>query len=149
MRRADSPPSFFNKKLNIAKMKQQIATDPSQSARLIACGVDEASADMVWTTWENDNKRWIELNVMNEYAYEMGCLSPIPAWSLSALLTSVIPPKIIIGCGDEKYTLRPELLSRHDGWRFVFFAVHKADSPVECVVQGIEWLARNGYRLNP
>ena len=41
-------------------MKHQIATDPSQSARLLACGVDLKSADMSYTSAKD------------------GCLSTIP-----------------------------------------------------------------------
>ena len=74
-------------------MKTPIATNPSQSARLIVYGVPEDSADMVWTTFENDGEKQTQLSVMSEYAYEASCLNPIPAWSLSALL-SLLPPNI-------------------------------------------------------
>ena len=72
-----------------------IATTPEQSQRLLACGVSPDTADMCWTTWENDGEKITQLNVHDEYCYEVQCLNPIPAWSLSALL-GLLPKKIDI-----------------------------------------------------
>ena len=74
-------------------MTTSIATTPSQSRRLLECGVDPKTADMVWTYFESDGEQYERLDVMSEYAYEVSSLKPIPAWSLSTLL-SLIPPII-------------------------------------------------------
>lgn len=123
-----------------------VATDPDQSARLIACGVDEASADMVWTTWENDDEKLTQLSVMSEYAYEMGCLNPIPAWSLSVLFALL--PHSVKADSIEYYK---EITA---GWR-VSYAYYDdilicfdAHDLIECCVTAIEWLTQNGYKLN-
>lgn len=73
-----------------------IATTKEQSTRLLQCGVDPETADMVWTIWDNDGERYEQLSIMDESAYEMACLNPIPAWSLGALLTKVLPKEIVI-----------------------------------------------------
>ncbi len=79
------------RKCTILKSQKMTATNREQSQRLLACGVDPETADMVWTIWDNDGERYEQLSIMDESAYEMACLNPIPAWSLGALLTKVLP----------------------------------------------------------
>ena len=73
--------------------KTNIATTSSQSRRLLECGVDPKTADMVWTRFESDGEQYERLDVMSEDAYEVSSLKPAPAWSLSALL-ALIPQTI-------------------------------------------------------
>ena len=69
-----------------------MATTKEQSRRLLACGVSPDTADMCWTRFEPDGEK-----------YEFASLSPIPAWSLSALL-GLLPKEIVtdtIMCDDD------------------------------------------------
>ena len=84
-------------------MKTEIATTKEQSRRLLACGVSPDTADMCWTRFESDGEKYEQLSVMDESTYEFASLSPIPAWSLSALL-GLLPKEIVtdtIMCDDD------------------------------------------------
>ncbi len=134
-------------------MKHQIVTDPSQSARLLACGVDLDSADMVWTTWDNDEEELTQLSVLDESAYEMGCLNPIEAWSLSALL-ELLPRQINDSDFEYRLVLSPSRYSK--GWIIEYIdedaneTLHGICGPllIEGCVLMIEWLVHNAYTLN-
>lgn len=120
-----------------------IATDKSQSARLLKCGVSADTADMVWTRFESDGEKYEQLSVMDESAYEFASLTPIPAWSLSALL-SLLPEGMgnAVGAypGTNRYTCFT--LIDPDVKPVV------ADTAIEAVVQMIEQLTANGYKPN-
>ena len=137
-------------------MKYQIATTPEQSARLIACGVDEATADIVYTTWDNDGETLTQLSVMSEYAYEMDCLNPTPAWSLSALL-AMLPKEIYDNSDDMYYFSLAKDMAFTDEYSAAYIPcwsegddlIYKRDNcPIEACTQMIEWLTKNNYRLN-
>lgn len=83
-------------------MKTNIATTQDQSVRLLRCGVSADTADMVWTRFESDGEKYEQLSVMNESAYEVASLTPIPAWSLSSLL-GLLPKEICDESGDDFY----------------------------------------------
>lgn len=138
-----------------------IATDKSQSARLLKCGVPAESADMCRTHFESDGQKYEQLGVMDEYAYEYASLNPIPAWSLSRLL-SLLPTSILSPLGNE-YMLELSKLRMHNAWevqwwynrsRFTTYDKQKKfhklwdKSPIEACVKAIEWLTSNGYKLN-
>ncbi|MDE5568927.1 MAG: hypothetical protein K2J12_10880 [Muribaculaceae bacterium] len=129
----------------------QIATNKEQSARLVVCGVNEATADMVDTIWENDGEKLTQLSIMSESAYEMSCLNPIPAWSLSALL-SLLPKdlmwqglyyRLVMGPNGNEWEIEYNDLSVTNNLHMVI-----ADTPIEACVQMIEWLTANNHKLN-
>lgn len=146
-------------------MNQQIATSPSQSQRLIACGIDPKTADMVWTSWTSDGEKVLFLSVMNEFAYEIDGIEPIGAWSLSRLL-ALLPAyvdghyltiqKVPANQRQDFYGivyLRCEYQDKTKKDRLKVYSDNKlcscaSNSPIEAVVLTIEWLTKNGHKLN-
>lgn len=91
---------------------------------------------------------------MDESTYEFASLSPIPAWSLSALL-GLLPFKI--HSGKYEYWLDIAPMDYGKQWSIGYYCTEKprvikglthTDSLIECAVQEIEWLSKNGYKLN-
>ena len=137
-------------------MTQQIATDPSQSARLIQCGVDPKSADFVWMDDKPNNPR---LTLRTEIIEDSNPYIVAVGWSLGRILA--LSPKIII-CDAYGYiwleivwlyeensipTIRyftppNENDDESDQWEFT------DESIIECAVQAVEWIKDNGYKLN-
>ena len=130
-------------------MTTNIATTREQSARLLQCGVDPETADMVWTCFESDDEQYDKLGVMDEFAYEFSALKPIPAWSLSALLN--LMPRTVTHKGRTNiFGLYHEEEKDGGGWNYscpgiVYFT---GDTPFEAVIKMIEWLTANNYKLN-
>lgn len=124
-------------------MKTEIATTKEQSRRLLACGVSPDTADMCWTRFESDGEKYEQLSVMDESAYEVASLTPIPAWGLSSLL-GLLPKEMGIAVGaypdSDKYTcftlIDPDI------------EPIVADTAIEATVQMIEQFVANGYKLN-
>ncbi len=140
-------------------MTTNIATTKEQSARLLQCGVDPETADMVWTHFKSDDEQYERLDVMSEYAYEVSSLKPIPAWSLSALLP-MLPYKIEIDEDPYAEILEYGLLIYPfmGSWQVDYLycendechclkCIHSTDI-IEACVQTIEWLTANNYKLN-
>lgn len=129
-------------------MKQNIATDSSQSDRLLRCGVSPDTADMhiddygeLWASPYKDNQRKDEKGFT-------------PVWSLSALL-GLLPFKI--HSGKYEYWLDIAPMDYGKQWSIGYYCTEKPkvikgltrmDSLIECAVQEIEWLTANGYKLN-
>lgn len=135
-------------------MKTNISTNKEQSDRLLRCGVPADTADMCWTRFESDGEKYELLSVMDESAYEFASLSPIPAWSLSALL-GLLPFKI--HSVRYEYWLDIAPMDYGKQWSIGYYCMDKpkvikglthTDSLIECAVQEIEWLTSNGYKLN-
>ena len=137
-------------------MKHQIATNPDQSNRLLACGVNPDSADMFYTNYRtkpNDKMPIVKtapLGIRKDL---------IPAWSLSALL-SLLPTEIKeeISRFDEIQTYGLLIYPYMQGWQIDYQyceddechclkCVHGSDL-IEACVKAIEWLTANGYTLN-
>lgn len=138
-------------------MKIEIATSREQSERLLKCGVDPKTADMVWTTFDNDGEKSTKLDVMDEYAYEFASLHPIPAWSLSALLALL--PKEIYSHDDNvlyypsltrDYPFKPDYaLAYRNAWvndEEELFRTH-SESPIEACVKAVEWFKSKDYEF--
>ena len=143
-------------------MKHQIATNPEQSKRLLACGVDPNTADMYLSInmCPGENYGKYSTRVLGEDLITLPeilrSIDHAPAWSLSALLA--LHPKEITDdngneyhfslayerplCSDYDVSYKPcwfdgdDLIAKHD------------PSPIEACVQAIEWLTANGYILN-
>lgn len=126
----------------------QIATTPEQSARLIACGVDPKSADMVNIDGDKPNVR---------YSYtDMTAPNNEPAWSLSALL-ALLPKEICNNCDDPYYFSLAKEMASSDDYRAAYkpcwfegedLIYKRSLSPIEACVQMIEWLVDSEYKLN-
>lgn len=127
-----------------------IATDKSQSQRLIACGVDPKTADLVWTHFESDGEKYEKLDVMDEYAYEAACLDPVPALSLSVLL-SFLPTPIFT---ENRKQFAMAIKRNKSVWFVSYENTHEilfqshSDNPIGAVVRAIEELTAHGHQLN-
>lgn len=130
-------------------MKTNIATDSSQSRRLLRCGVSADTADMSWVVLSDDTE--ILTAIPNLAQSEV---INYPAWSLSALL-ELLPFKI--HCGNNEFWLNVAPMNYGKQWSIGYYCTEKprvikglthTDSLIECAVQEIEWLTANGYKLN-
>ena len=138
-------------------MKNQIATNPEQSQRLIACGVDPKCADFVWMEDKPNPRLTLRTEIIedsNPYIVAFG-------WSMSALI-AMLPTYLTSAMGN-KYMLELSKLRMHNAWEVQWFngrerwrtvdkdkKYHKLwdESPIEACVKAIEWLAANGYNFN-
>lgn len=157
-------------------MKHQIATNPDQSKRLLACGVDPNTADMYLSINLNDGENYgkYSIHILGE---DMRTIDEImqardlsPAWSLSALLevmpkhledfplTKWYPPFIEdeiwemdipnVLNGDVKlYSNGTKWIVDYD-WDGFSGTLPQSENPIEAVVLAIELLHANGYTLN-
>ena len=128
-------------------MKQQIATDPSQSARLIACGIDPKSADFVWMEDKPNPCLTLRTEIIedsNPYIVAFG-------WSMSALIAML--PKYLMWQGlYYRLVMGPDVTR----WEIEYNDLSvlnnlyrvKADNPIEACVQMIERITSNSYTLN-
>lgn len=139
-------------------INHQIATTPEQSARLIACGVDLSTADMMW----KEDLTSIRLQVLNhQWIENLRNLHYSPAWSFSALL-ALIPPCLHSPMGTE-YRLELSTLRIHTEFEVQWFSGHDRwhptdenggyvrlwdKSPIEALVKAIEWLTLKSIKLN-
>lgn len=115
-------------------MKHQIATDPSQSARLTACGMDPKSADMVLTRLGN------VLQATDDFPIDRAKETPV--WSLPALLYALKGLRILVAYQPD--TKEWQALS---GRPAVVYGAY-SDNPIESCVKLIERLTSEGYKLN-
>lgn len=135
-------------------MKNQIATTPEQSQRLIACGVGYKTADMTLSY----NNGYYELMAT---PFHYGCFDEkdAPAWSLSALL-ALLPTEIKEDNGyfDEISTYGLLIYPYMQGWQIDYQyceddechclkCIHDSEL-IEVCVKAVEWLLKNGYKLN-
>lgn len=127
-----------------------IATNSSQSDRLLRCGVSADTADMHIS---NYGELWASPYKDNQRKDEKGFA---PAWSLSRLL-GLIPHVIeVYDDGDYYFSLAQEFPASEDYhaaykycWADDDVCAGKRDAdPIEACVQLIEWLTANGYKLN-
>lgn len=127
-------------------MKPQIATTPTQSARLIACGVDLTSADMCYLYFLDGR---IELVPKDFGDYDHSYENDSPAWSLSALLA--LFPDI-----EGRYFSLTKEYPLPGGYSVAYLPWHTdgkiryafQDNPIEACVRKIEYLTSKGIKLN-
>lgn len=153
-------------------MKTNIATTPEQSQRLIACGVNPNTCDLAWQvpitlSQKRKGDRILIFRNPNRELHN----SDIPAWSLSALLDSVLPkhledfpltkwrPPFLedeiwemdnegVLNGDVKlYSNGSKWIVDYD-WDGFSGTLPQSENPIEAVVLAIELLHANGYKLN-
>lgn len=137
-------------------MKTNIATDSSQSDRLLRCGVSADTADMCWIAPNRLVTGGVGFPTLMcaEYFKHDDSIHQNPAWSLGALL-GLLPFKIH-SCKHE-YWLDIAPMDYGKQWSIGYYCMEKpkvikgltrAYNPIECAVQEIEWLTINGYKLN-
>ena len=138
-------------------MKSNIATDGSQSQRLLRCGVPADTADMIGVEpdYGYECEPWSSMQGHDTHGY-------FPAWSLSALL-GLLPKEIDID--GYKYRISIYFESPDEpviGNQWCLYYKPKKHSEksriddvpmyapdlIESAVKMIEWLTANGYKLN-
>ncbi|RXE71570.1 hypothetical protein ED352_04500 [Muribaculaceae bacterium Isolate-002 (NCI)] len=132
-------------------MKALTASNIYQSNRLICYGVDTNTADMFWqvpvTVSQKRQGEHILLIRHGEYELYPG---DIPAWSLSALLTSVLPARVEIGSLKAELRLSTRLTDNGNciwGISYQFgetpMCYHESADPIQACIEMIEWLAKH------
>lgn len=135
-------------------MTTNIATTKEQSARLLQCGVDPETADMMFTPHNT-----LSAEPYKETLKDRGYF---PAWSLSALL-ALLPKEIDI----DGYAYRISIYfenpdepvignqwclyykpKKHNEKSRIDDVPMYAPDLIECAVLMIEWLTANNYKLN-
>lgn len=119
-------------------MERKIATTQDQSQRLLHCGVSADTADMMFTPHNT-----LSTEPYKEALKDRGY---IPAWSLSALITNVLPHNISVDKYNYKGATEYEVGCYFTGHRDKI--AFNAPDPIEACVQLIEWLTKNNYKLN-
>ena len=128
-------------------MKHQIATNPDQSKRLLACGVDPNTADMLLY----DNALSVQVRGLGKIPK---CATP--AWSLSALL-ALLPMEIKKDGIDFDMMLKAYpneeecyrwCISYYDLELDATAYYSEAPDPIEACVRIVRTLTDNGYTLN-
>lgn len=128
-------------------MKTNIATDFLQSQRLLRCGVSADTADMFYQTPITVSQKATREDILLERkADETLFDTDTPAWSLSALLTKVLPHNISVDKYKYKGATEYEVGCYFTGHRDKI--AFNAPDPIEACVQLIEWHTTNGYKLN-
>lgn len=135
-------------------MKTNIATDSSQSQRLLRCGVSADTADMIGIepNYGYECELWSSMQGQDTRGY-------FPAWSLNALL-GLLPKEIKVDESPHDEVQRYGLLIYPfmGGWQAEYQyceddechclkCVYGTDL-LEACVQLIEWLMENNYKLN-
>jgi hypothetical protein len=135
-------------------MKTNIATDRSQSQRLLRCGVSADTAGMCYDSGAlslMDYDSAVHERDSRRESYEV-----IPAWSLSTLL-GLIPHVIeVYDDGDYYFSLAQEFPASEDyhaAYKYCWadddaMVGRRSSCPIEACVQLIEWLIENNYKLN-
>lgn len=137
--------------------KQTIATDRSQSQRLLRCGMSADTADMSWNKAQAANRdgySWLLCSA--NFLKTDNSDRCVPAWSLSKLL-GLIPHTIEVYDGCNYYLSLahefPGSEDYHAAYKYYWadddvFVGKRSSCPIEACVQLIEWLAENNYKLN-
>ena len=134
-------------------MKTNMATDRSQSDRLLRCGVSADTADMCYDSGAlslMDYDSAVHERDSRRESYEV-----VPAWSLSRLL-GLLPKRIKRGdCSDYTLNLSCDGCFWDLGYTYARYrgeddslVLFEDKDPKEVCVKTIEWLTANGYKLN-
>lgn len=134
-----------------------IATTQDQSDRLLRCGVSANTADMSWRTilCPSNDEPWADpqLSVLSYSAAKdiYGDDYVEPAWSLSALMTKILPSNIRYKGHTSILEITPSnWQSDEQIWEAAYdidLGVDASD-PIEACVLMVDKLVANGYKLN-
>ncbi len=94
------------------KMERNIAVSRKHIFELANLGVDISDASMCWV--QEPNEKNFRLVVHDEYCYEMGCLNPVPAYTLQDLIVKL---KGDVNCFDQG-TMEDYPSVKETPWRF-------------------------------
>ncbi len=140
-------------------MKFSTSTNIDQSHRLMQCGLDANTADMLWRRVYDpisDSYEYKEHLLVMKYDTAKtiyGEKDVTPAWGLSVLL-ALMPETITQGKTIFYLDFAPY---DNKGWGFGYFnstgirsikGLTNPCDPIEAAVRLIEWLKGNGYSLN-
>lgn len=130
-------------------MKKQITTNTDQSERLIACGVNQKTADFVWMDDKPNNPR---LTLRTDIIEDRNPYIVSVAWSLSSLI-ELLPPTI----EESETTYYLDIVPFNEKvWGIGYFSddsisqikfLTRISDLIECCVEVIESLLKNGYNL--
>lgn len=155
-------------------MKTNIATSCSQSQRLLRCGVSADTADMFYQTPITVSQKATREDMLLVRKADMALFdTDTPAWSLSALLSNVLPKHLDdfpftqwiepfsdgeiceIENNDERVLNGDVKLSYEEtawivdyDWDGFTGVLPNSDNPIEACVRAIELLYANGYKFN-
>ncbi len=136
-------------------MKTNIATTQEQAARLLRCGVSADTADMCYDSGAlslMDYDSAVHERDSRRETYEV-----VPAWSLSVLLSTILPCDISDNEIDYSLFLqRRRSADNTPTWELSYYNLEydatllfvEVADPVEAAVQMAEKLTANGYKLN-
>lgn len=136
-------------------MERQIATTQEQSFRLLRCRVSAESADMCYDSGAlslMDYDSAVHERDSRRETYEI-----VPAWSLSALLTDILPCDISDNEIDYSLFLqRRRSADNTPTWELSYYNLEydatllfvEVADPIEAAVQIAEKLTIDGYKLN-
>lgn len=141
-------------------MERQIATNRLQSDRLLKCGVQAESADMFYQTPITVSQKATSEDILLAKKADQTLFdTDIPAFSLNCLL-GLLPKEIKVDESPHDEVQRYGLLIYPfmGGWQVEYQyceddechclkCVYGTDL-LEACVQLIEWLSKNGYKLN-
>ena len=147
-------------------MNTNICTNKDQSARLLKCGVSADTADMAIDI--DTDKLYL-----GAYSERIDKVHEIPAWSLSALLSNVLPKRLDdfpftqwiepfsdgeiceiedndehVLSGDVKLSYEETAWIVDYDWDGFTGVLPNSDNPIEACVRAIELLYANGYKFN-
>lgn len=143
-----------------------IATNQEQSARLLHCGASADTADMCYQFIDecvNNTDKPIcntpkeQFDTIRGYGFGISRIHITPAWSLSALLTDILPCDISDNEIDYSLFLQRRLSADNTPmWELSYYNLEydatllfiEVADPIEAGVQMIEQLTANGYKLN-
>lgn len=137
-------------------MKDQTTTI-EQSCRLLELGVPAKAASMCWVKDPNEGE--YSLCVHDEFCYEVAALEPVPAFTVGDLI-EMLPKQIgnshteyflNIGKGvSRKYHISYQYGSVNHQGKVTYnlkFRCKDGSGLIERLVETIEWLLSNGYKL--
>lgn len=153
-------------------MKTNIATDSSQSQRLLRCGVPADTADMCYQFIDecvNNTDKPIcntpkeQFDTIRGYGFGISRIHITPAWSLSALL-GLLPKEIDIDGYPYRISIyfeNPDEPVIGNQWCLFYKPKKNAEKShyiddvpmyatdlIECAVLMVEWLTRHNIKLN-
>lgn len=151
-----------------------IATDKSQSSRLLRCGVSADTADMIYQMPITVSQKATKEDILLVRKADKTLFdTDTPAWSLSALFSNVLPKHLDdfpftqwikpfsdgeiceIENNDERVLNGDVKLSYEEtawivdyDWDGFTGVLPNSDNPIEACVRAIELLYANGYKFN-
>ena len=125
-------------------MNKQIALSIEQMKHLVSLGIDTSNASLCWVKEPNSGER--SLGIHDEYCYEMGCLEPIPAFTLQDLI-ELMPSSIQLSNAVYNLSIFPNNLNliTYEKNTIVCLFSKKCNSLIDACIDMLSKLIENGY----